>query len=35
VHTLRETFAMQHATLQVDLGTSDHRCALLDHPHPH
>ncbi|HEV3426090.1 MAG TPA: cation diffusion facilitator family transporter [Paraburkholderia sp.] len=35
VLTLRETFAMQHATLQVDLGTSDHRCALLDHPHPH
>jgi cobalt-zinc-cadmium efflux system protein len=32
VLTLREKFAMQHATLQVDLGTSDHHCAL-DHPH--
>ena len=34
VLTLRETFAMQHATLQVDLGTTEHCCAL-DHPHPH
>ncbi|MEW6341795.1 MAG: cation diffusion facilitator family transporter [Pseudomonadota bacterium] len=32
VLTLREKFAMQHATLQVDLGTSEHHCAL-DHPH--
>ncbi|SDG65083.1 cation diffusion facilitator family transporter [Paraburkholderia phenazinium] len=32
VLTLREKFAMQHATLQVDLGTTDHHCAL-DHPH--
>jgi cobalt-zinc-cadmium efflux system protein len=28
VLTLRESFAMQHATLQVDLGTTDHCCAL-------
>jgi cobalt-zinc-cadmium efflux system protein len=28
VLTLRETFAMQHATLQVDLGTTEHCCAL-------
>lgn len=34
VLTLREKFSMQHATLQVDLGTTDHRCAL-DHPHSH
>ena len=34
VLTLRERFAMQHATLQVDLGTSDHRCAL-EHPQAH
>ncbi|HEY1999634.1 MAG TPA: cation diffusion facilitator family transporter [Paraburkholderia sp.] len=32
VVTLREKFAMQHATLQVDLGTTDHCCAL-DRPH--
>ncbi|CAE6693484.1 Zinc transporter ZitB [Paraburkholderia nemoris] len=32
VVTLRERFSMQHATLQVDLGTTEHRCAL-DHPH--
>jgi len=32
VVTLRERFSMQHATLQVDLGTSEHRCAM-DHPH--
>jgi cobalt-zinc-cadmium efflux system protein len=34
VITLREKFAMQHATLQVDLGTSHHHCAL-EHPHAH
>ena len=34
VHALRERFSMQHVTLQVDLGTSEHRCAL-DVPHPH
>lgn len=28
VTTLRERFEMHHATLQVDLGTTDHRCAL-------
>jgi cobalt-zinc-cadmium efflux system protein len=33
VATLRERFSMHHATLQVDLGTTDHRC-VLDHP-PH
>jgi cobalt-zinc-cadmium efflux system protein len=32
VLTLRERFSMQHATLQVDLGTTDHRCAM-EHPH--
>ena len=32
VVTLRERFSMQHATLQVDLGTTEHRCAM-DHPH--
>ncbi|MFM0011848.1 cation diffusion facilitator family transporter [Paraburkholderia sediminicola] len=31
VITLRERFSMQHATLQVDLGTTEHRCAM-DHP---
>ncbi|HXZ09675.1 MAG TPA: cation diffusion facilitator family transporter [Paraburkholderia sp.] len=31
VATLRERFSMHHATLQVDLGTTNHRCAL-DHP---
>ncbi|MBV8627992.1 MAG: cation transporter, partial [Paraburkholderia sp.] len=31
VATLRERFSMHHATLQVDLGTTDHQCAL-DHP---
>lgn len=30
--TLRERFSMQHATLQVDLGTTEHRCAM-DHSH--
>ncbi len=34
VTTLREIYAMQHATLQVDLGTSHHHCAL-EHPHAH
>jgi cobalt-zinc-cadmium efflux system protein len=28
VLTLRESFSMQHATLQVDLGTTEHCCAL-------
>ncbi|TKC91562.1 cation transporter [Trinickia terrae] len=28
VQTLREQYAMHHATLQVDLGTSEHRCSL-------
>ncbi|MDQ0624048.1 MAG: cation diffusion facilitator family transporter [Paraburkholderia graminis] len=32
VLALRERFSMQHATLQVDLGTTDHRCAM-EHPH--
>ncbi|NPT46692.1 cation diffusion facilitator family transporter [Paraburkholderia sp. 1N] len=32
VVTLRERFSMHHATLQVDLGTTEHRCAM-DHPH--
>lgn len=31
VITLRERFSMQHATLQVDLGTTEHRCAM-GHP---
>jgi cobalt-zinc-cadmium efflux system protein len=31
VKTLRERFEMHHATLQVDLGTSDHHC-VLDRP---
>jgi cobalt-zinc-cadmium efflux system protein len=31
VLALRERFSMQHATLQVDLGTTSHRCAM-DHP---
>ncbi len=31
VITLRERFSMQHATLQVDLGTTEHQCAM-DHP---
>jgi cobalt-zinc-cadmium efflux system protein len=34
VLTLREEFSMQHATLQVDLGTSQHHCSL-QHPHAH
>ncbi|MFM0059278.1 cation diffusion facilitator family transporter [Paraburkholderia phytofirmans] len=32
---LRERFSMQHATLQVDLGTTDHRCAMDHAPHAH
>ncbi|RKE34680.1 cobalt-zinc-cadmium efflux system protein [Paraburkholderia sp. BL23I1N1] len=32
VVTLRERFSMQHATLQVDLGTTEHQCAM-NHPH--
>ncbi|WP_228879767.1 cation diffusion facilitator family transporter [Paraburkholderia saeva] len=31
VKTLRERFEMHHATLQVDLGTTDHHC-VLDRP---
>ncbi|WP_144111809.1 cation diffusion facilitator family transporter [Paraburkholderia sp. BCC1886] len=31
VLVLRERFSMQHATLQIDLGTTEHHCAL-DHP---
>jgi cobalt-zinc-cadmium efflux system protein len=33
VGVLRDEFQMHHATLQVDMGTTDHRCTL-DHP-PH
>jgi cobalt-zinc-cadmium efflux system protein len=32
VITLRERFSMQHATLQVDLGTTEHQCPM-DRPH--
>ncbi|SIT40257.1 Cation diffusion facilitator family transporter [Paraburkholderia ribeironis] len=35
VATLRERFSMQHATLQVDLGTTEHRCAMDHVPHAH
>ncbi|ABE31985.1 cation diffusion facilitator transporter family protein [Paraburkholderia xenovorans LB400] len=35
VVTLRERFSMQHATLQVDLGTTDHRCAMDHASHAH
>ncbi|MFM0723686.1 cation diffusion facilitator family transporter [Paraburkholderia strydomiana] len=35
VGALRERFSMQHATLQVDLGTTEHRCALDHAPHAH
>lgn len=35
VGALRERFSMQHATLQVDLGTTRHRCALDHAPHAH
>jgi cobalt-zinc-cadmium efflux system protein len=31
MHTLKERFRVDHSTLQVELGTTDHRCAL--HPH--
>jgi cobalt-zinc-cadmium efflux system protein len=35
VCTLRDRYQMHHATVQVDLGTTDHHCAL-DHPsHAH
>ncbi|WP_188130973.1 cation diffusion facilitator family transporter [Paraburkholderia panacisoli] len=35
VIALRERFSMQHATLQVDLGTTDHRCSMDHAPHAH
>jgi cobalt-zinc-cadmium efflux system protein len=35
VLTLRERFSMHHATLQVDLGTTQHRCAMDHAPHAH
>ena len=35
VIVLRERFSMQHATLQVDLGTTEHRCAMDHAPHAH
>nr|WP_240766622.1 cation diffusion facilitator family transporter [Paraburkholderia flava] len=35
VGTLRERFEMHHATLQVDLGTTSHRCTLDHPPHAH
>ena len=35
VITLRERFSMQHATLQVDLGTTHHHCAMEHPPHAH
>jgi cobalt-zinc-cadmium efflux system protein len=35
VIALRERFSMQHATLQVDLGTTEHRCAMDHVPHAH
>ncbi len=35
VGTLRERFEMHHATLQVDLGTTSHRCTLDHAPHAH
>ncbi|HEX7911077.1 MAG TPA: cation diffusion facilitator family transporter [Paraburkholderia sp.] len=35
VAMLRERFSMQHATLQVDLGTTEHRCAMDHPPHAH
>lgn len=35
VIALRERFSMQHATLQVDLGTTEHRCAMDHAPHAH
>lgn len=33
VTVLREQFEMHHATLQVDIGTTDHRCSLERPPH--
>ncbi|MGV2288945.1 cation diffusion facilitator family transporter [Trinickia sp. YCB016] len=33
VRTLREQYAMHHATLQVDLGTSEHHCSLEHRGH--
>ncbi|HEY3599733.1 MAG TPA: cation transporter, partial [Paraburkholderia sp.] len=35
VAVLREEFQMLHATLQVDLGTTDHRCTLDRPSHTH
>jgi len=35
VLALRDRFSMQHATLQVDLGTTDHRCAMDRPPQAH
>ena len=35
VIALRERFSMQHATLQVDLGTTEHRCAMDHAPYAH
>jgi cobalt-zinc-cadmium efflux system protein len=35
VRTLRDRYAMHHATLQVDLGTSDHHCSLDREDHAH
>ncbi|MBN3758807.1 cation transporter [Paraburkholderia sp. Tr-20389] len=35
VGTLRADFDMHHATLQVDMGTTQHRCSLDHAPHAH
>ncbi|MBN3767163.1 cation diffusion facilitator family transporter [Burkholderia sp. Ac-20365] len=35
VGTLRVEFDMHHATLQVDMGTTQHRCSLDHAPHAH
>ena len=35
VGTLRAEFDMHHATLQVDIGTTQHRCSLDHSPHAH
>ncbi|MEM5345820.1 cation diffusion facilitator family transporter [Paraburkholderia azotifigens] len=35
VGTLRAEFDMHHATLQVDMGTTQHRCSLDRAPHAH
>ena len=35
VGTLRAEFDMHHATLQVDMGTTQHRCSLDHTPHAH